>query len=314
MTDETSWLKRIFSRSAPQKKQLEGRIKVLQHTASNVLAQLTSAKTTLKESVTDKVSPYVERLVAPLVRDVQHINRFANKSTDEVGQVQAMEMYQQWIEQAEQWMQFLSAQHQDRKALERSIITRSLQVTRDDITNDLKVIRDYCKHRFAELEPNLNKEDKVVLRRLVNNKIARYMNALRKIRRSRSTPESLDELTDFTENLRSQREKNFNRALSHIDHITHPDNASEKALSDERENLVVNFLEIADLETAVPRLLHDIENKVFNQDHLREHLIVLESEAIELQQELDLTPELGARFAHVLSQLHTARLLLEIAI
>lgn len=303
----TGWLKNIFTNSNSNKRQLENRIHELQRTASRTLADLTTVKQELKDNIDSTVSPYIERLVAPLVRDVQHINKRASKSHNELEKAETLQLYQQWIEQAQEWVQFLSNEHKDRHALEQGIIRHSLRVNKDDVTNDLKVIRDYCKHRFGELDPNLTKEERKQLRRRVNNKIADNLNSLRKMRRTHIRPNSLEELRALTTKLSAQREKIFNHALSQIDKVTQPENLA--MLNAEREHLVVNFLEMADLESALPQLIADIQKHRSDTEGftLQERFFVLENEAFELEQELDLTPELADRFAHVQHLLMQAR-------
>lgn len=295
------WIQEVFVKWTRPKKKTQvkieptssTRIKKLEDLAHEVISQLQSAKEDLKHEVDSEVFHYVERVIDPMMKGVNRIQKITEIQDSEAEQNNVLEKYDQWISQAKQWVGVL---HEKQTKIKEAILQHFAQLSSERINRDLRVIEDYKNHRLAELI--LNENEKSELSSRIDKALDKFLNPLKEMRKYQPESLTFEQVDAQQEIVALKRETYSNQALYAVDSVIYEVKFTNEANLLERENLLVNFREIENLEETLPNLLIEMKNGISNpieRHRLQKKLFSLEDEASELEDKIKLTPELTDR-------------------
>lgn len=292
--------------------QLAGRIRALQDTAHAVLNQLMSIKKELSTLLDNQLITYVEAVVDPMIRDVARLQKMTQSQASLEEQVQAYEKYAHWIEKAKPWVQLFTKHSTDVEAISDAVVQHGLHVVTNLIHRDHQVVDDYLLHQLGKLSlPNTAKEE---LKQRIAERLEGIFHQLDQL--TIPPPNlSLSDLKQWQLRVNAARERLNEQALHIIDKEVHriqPEAANPVEID---ESVVKNFEEMAELEEGAPQLLHEIEEEggldLSERLTLHKKLTRLENEALQLERELRLSPELLSRLQRVSKYLNDIHGLLD---
>lgn len=277
------------------------RINRLEKMAQERLVQLQQARDIFKAHTSPEAFCYVERIVNSMERKEVTINR---KTPEE-----KLELYQQWIYKAEQLVKVL--RKHDSSSIIDTVVNQILRLSSESITTHLKTIKDYKKHRVLELD--LKPQDKERLNSEIDAKLNKVIERLKLERtylraKRNQRAFSIDEAIEYHTLINKRRQLLVNEAHDVVDKTI------EKGFDDGEHPLVlsnirVNLNELAALEENVPKFLEAINNPQLSEERraqLQEELIDLEEDVAELEDFIELTPEIKHRLEKILRSLEEA--------
>lgn len=155
------WLGISESSSPTASSNLTDHVRKLEDIVQEILPKLQSSVETLETQLDDRTFAYVKRIVDPMVRDADRIHKMTDKLDTEYQQLEVVEKYNQWISEAERLVEVFSEKRNNRIEVMRTLIQHTMNRTRENITKDFQIIRDYKDHRIAELQLNPKEKNKL---------------------------------------------------------------------------------------------------------------------------------------------------------
>jgi len=296
---------------------LEERIQRFQRTAQDRLSELQETRKFLEKSVSKDLIKYVDKIMTPMMRKVTRMNQISTEAANSPDdQNILLGQYKQWISRTEQIVKAFSERRHDRKNLINTVVKQILRILSDRITTDLKTIRDYIKHRLNDLD--LQSEDKRELAKRIDAVLQPCLLSLKSIRKEireyrKGSYVTLEEAIERQLKVDRNRKKNSEKALHLVDGIIKQMNNFDGESPDVLNHVLLNLQELSSLEISVPKLLHAAQSSGMSSEtitELRDELMDLEEDMADLDQLLDVTPEIADRVKKISSDLEEAHSLL----
>jgi hypothetical protein len=297
---------KFLGREVSPERKLSGRIRELESSADEIIAELLTLKNSLKNEANDRLFSLSCSLIDPIIKEITRIHKILDHPMSPAQQVKTFSRYVECIDKAKMWTN-LNHTFLDVALVQDMVMTHTILEFHARIDRDLQVVQDYYDHflNHSEIEDPIKR----LLGEKIQPELIPLLERLEKLKHHPSDL-SIDSFLEWREKANGVREKYFSSALHVIDSYL-GERSQTPAMYKESEHSIELLSTIKRLEEKLYILAnklqsHDSGNPAIKQLCLEE-LDRLEEEVHALNGDLRLTQELGERVSASLEAISSLR-------
>lgn len=273
---------------------LAGRIRELNKNADDVLKVLSVVREDLRNEVDDELFSFVESVMNPMIRDVERVQKIVKNDGTAYQQIDAFTKYNEWIDKAKLWVQVCSTA-KDKEAISKAVVKHTIDDFVAMIDRDLQLIEDYQEHLLDDVEVSEaeKKRLKVEIQKGLNQSIKRLITL-----KNHPKALSLDNLSQWKDNVDRRRDRYFNAILQLIDGKINEISPTKRSFEEEHGALIGTLEQISYLEMEIPMLAEKFTKDPidpFEIEVSKQQLLALEDEIHDLYLDMRMPPAIIER-------------------